>query len=99
MDTEVEGDRKTPLWSWLGSLGRRRQFRLTAFDRALIGAHGKALTTMVVGLQARGHLDVKEFADMLGLFSVVVADDDDLESSILAVWAGFMKDAIADPST
>lgn len=31
---------------------------------------------------------------MLGVFSVVVAEDDDIEGDILAVWAGIMKQSL-----
>ncbi|MBL7660950.1 hypothetical protein INQ28_32175, partial [Escherichia coli] len=45
--------------------------------------------------QARGHLDVREFSELLGIFSVVVGEDDDLEGMILAVWAGLLKDSVS----
>ena len=49
---------------------------------------------LLTALQARGHLQVGEFADMLGVFSVVVAKDDGLEGDILAVWAAIMKESL-----
>ncbi|MFG1305199.1 hypothetical protein V5F34_13835 [Xanthobacter autotrophicus] len=49
---------------------------------------------LVTALQARGHLDVAEFAETLGIFSVVVAEDDALEGDILAVWAGITKESL-----
>ncbi|MEK4035390.1 hypothetical protein WOA01_21445 [Methylocystis sp. IM2] len=77
---------QTPWRDWLAMLGRRRSRpRLSKVERALIGANGKALTMLVTALQARGHLDVREFADLLGIFSAVVGEDDDLEGMILAV--------------
>src|SRR3546814_4836284 len=63
-------------------------------DRALIAAHGKALTMLATTLQARGVLDVEDFAGTLGVFSVVVGEDNRLEGDILAVWAGIMKDSL-----
>jgi hypothetical protein len=63
------------------------------FDRALIAAHGKALTMLATALQARGVLDVEDFAGTLGVFSAVVAEDNQLEGDILAVWAGVMKES------
>ena len=62
---------------------------------ALIGANGKALTMLATAMQARGHLDVREFSELLGIFSVVVGEDDDLEGMILAVWAGLLKDSVS----
>jgi hypothetical protein len=76
-------------WPW-----RARRQRITQAERALIGAQGKALTMLVTALQARGHLDVAEFAETLGIFSVVVAEANALESDILAVWAGTMKESL-----
>ncbi|MEO9337081.1 hypothetical protein ABFT80_06555 [Mesorhizobium sp. SB112] len=63
-------------------------------DRALIAAHGKALTLLATTLQARGVLDVEDFSGTLGVFSVVVAEDNPLEGDILAVWAGIMKESL-----
>lgn len=48
----------------------------------------------VTALQARGVLDVNEFAATLGIFSVVVGEDDDLEGVILAAWSGLMKNSL-----
>ncbi|MBE9605701.1 hypothetical protein IAI18_12585 [Acetobacteraceae bacterium H6797] len=76
-------------WPW-----RMRRHRITPTERALIGAQGKALTMLLTALQARGHLNVEEFADTLGIFSVVVAEDNKLEGDILAVWAGTMKESL-----
>ncbi|MBO9378806.1 hypothetical protein GG804_18730 [Sphingomonas histidinilytica] len=45
-------------------------------------------------LQARGVLDVEDFAGTLGVFSVVVGEDNRVEGDILAVWAGIMKDSL-----
>ncbi len=97
MDTAVAGERKPAPWDWIGrlkDLGRTRPYRLTRTERAMIGAQGKALTMLVTALQARGHIETREFADMLGVFSVVVGEDDDLEGAILAAWAGMMKDSL-----
>lgn len=71
-----------------------RRHRITPMERALIGAQGKALTILVTTLQARGHLNAEEFARTLGIFSVVVAEEDALEGDILAVWAGTMKESL-----
>ena len=95
MNTAIAEDRRVAPGDWIKSLGgRRRRYRVSAADRALICAQGKALTLLLTALQARGHLEVSEFADMLGVFSVVVAEDDDLEGDILAVWAGIMKQSL-----
>lgn len=94
MTPAVAGDSVAPWRKWLAVLGRSRRSRWTRVERALIGANGKALTMLVTALQARSLLDVKEFADVLGVFSVVVGEDDDLEGIILAVWAGIMKDSL-----
>mgnify|MGYP001170056560 CR=1 FL=1 len=67
--------------------------RLSPVERALVCANGKALAMLATALQARGHLEVKEFADLLGVFSVVVGEEDDLEGAILAIWAGIMEDS------
>lgn len=97
MDTNVAGERKPVPWRWISrqkDRGRTRPYRLTRTERAMITAQGKALTMLVTALQARGHLQTREFADMMGVFSVVVAEDDDLEGTILAAWAGIMKDSL-----
>jgi len=95
MDTAVKDGARTPWRDWLAILGRRSRPRLSKVERALIGANGKALTALITALQARGHLDVREFSDLLGIFSVVVGEDDDLEGMILAVWAGLLKDSVS----
>lgn len=77
-------------WGWC----RARDCRPRQMDRALIAAHGKALTMLVTTLQARDLLDVEDFAGTLGVFSVVVGEDDPLEGDILAVWAGIMKESL-----
>ncbi len=95
MDTAAEGGARTPWRDWLAAFGRHRSRpKLSKVERALVGANGKALTMLVTALQARGHLKVREFADLLGVFSVVVGEDDDLEGMILAVWAGLLKDSV-----
>lgn len=94
MDTGIEGGTGASWHTWLGGLGRRRRTRPTQVERALIGANGKALTMLATALQARGHLEVEEFANLLGIFSVIAGEDDDLEGMILAVWAGLMKDSV-----
>lgn len=83
MDAAVKDGARTPWRDWLAMLGRRRRPRprLSKVECALIGANGKALTMLVTSLQARGHLDVREFADLLGIFS--------------AVWAGLLKDSVS----
>ncbi|WP_334147128.1 hypothetical protein [Hyphomicrobium sp.] len=81
MDTAVGSDAQTS--------------RLSPVERALVFANGKAPTVLVTALQARGHLDVKEFAGLLGVFSVVVGEEDDLEATILALWAGIMEDSVS----
>lgn len=52
-----------------------RRHRITPSERALIGTQGKAFTLLVTALQARGNLDVEDFASTLGVFSVVVAEE------------------------
>lgn len=96
MKTAIAEDRRPAPWDWIKSFaGRRpRRHRVSTADRALIGAQGKALTLLLTALQARGYLQVSEFADMLGVFSVVVGKDDDLEGDILAVWAAIMKESL-----
>lgn len=84
---------------FFGRLGRRWGLDSRPYpppsqmDRALIGAYGKALTMLVTTLHARGVLDVEEFASTLGVFSVVVAEDNQLEGDILAVWTGIMRES------
>jgi hypothetical protein len=96
MNTAVKDGARTPWRDWLGMLGRRRSRpKLSKVERALIGANGKALTMLATALQARGHLDVREFSELLGIFSVVVGEDEDLEGMILAVWAGLLKDSVS----
>lgn len=68
--------------------------RLSRVERSLIGAHGKALTVLVTALQARGHMEADEFADMLAVVSFVVREDSELEGTILAAWAGMIKDSL-----
>lgn len=63
-------------------------------DRALIAAQGKALTMLATMLQARGVMEVEEFADTLGVFAAVVAEENPLEGDILGVWAGTLKDSL-----
>lgn len=94
MDTAVERGAGAPWRDWFTILRHRRSRpRLSKVERALVGANGKALAMLVTALQARGHLDAREFADLLGIFSVVIGEDDDLEGMILAVWAGVLKDS------
>jgi hypothetical protein len=96
MDMAVKEGARTPWRDLLAMLGRQRSRpRLSKVERTLIGANGKALTMLVTALQARGHLDVREFSNLLGIFSVVVGEDDDLEGMILAVWAGLLKDSVS----
>jgi hypothetical protein len=68
------------------------KWHLTAGERALMGAQGKVLTLLLTALQSRGLLDAKEFAGLLGIFSVTVFEDDELQGDILAVWAGMMQE-------
>lgn len=96
MDTAVKDGARTPWRDRLAMLGRRRSRpRMSKVERALIGANGKALTMLATALQARDHLDVREFSELLGIFSVVVGEDDDLEGMILAVWADLLKDSVS----
>lgn len=96
MDTARAGRWSVQPWNWTRGLlrSRLRQLSVSTADRAVIGAQGKALTLLVVALQARGLIKLEEFADTLGVFSVVVAEDDDLEGTILAAWAGMMKNSL-----
>lgn len=96
MKTAIAEDRRSAPWDWIKNFaGRRpRRHHVSSADRALICAQGKALTLLLTALQARGHLQVGEFADMLGVFSVIVGKDDDLEGDILAVWAAIMKESL-----
>lgn len=89
------------LRDWIAARGRTRQSRpkLSAVERALIGANGKALTLLASALQARGHLEVEEFSNLLGIFSVLAAEDDDLEGAILAIWAGILKDSLSESAS
>ena len=94
MDTVGADGARAPWRDRLAAMmPRRSRPKLSKVERALVGANGKALTMLVTALQARGHLDVREFADLLGIFSVVVGEDDDLEGMILAVWVGLLKDS------
>ncbi|WP_454885456.1 hypothetical protein [Sphingomonas oryzagri] len=49
---------------------------------------------MATSLQARGVIEVREFAGTLAVFSVVVSEDNALEGDILAVWAAIMKESL-----
>jgi hypothetical protein len=80
---------------WLSRLGRfrfRRGRRIDDVDRTLIAAQGKALLLLTTTLHARGSLDADEFAEVLGIFSVLSAEENELEGNVLAIWAGIMKD-------
>jgi hypothetical protein len=48
-----------------------------SMDRALIAAQGKALTLLIAVLQRNGIVSFEEFGDLLGAFSVVVAEDNE----------------------
>ena len=65
---------------------------LSVGERALMGAQGKVMVLLLTKLQGQGLLDAHEFAGLLGIFSVAVAEDDALQGDILAVWAGMMKE-------
>lgn len=99
MTTVADGQRR-PGRGILDRLGLRLGLRWRSYppprqmDRALIAAHGKALAMLATTLQARGVLDVEDFAGTLAVFSVVVAEDSELEGDILAVWAGILKDSL-----
>lgn len=69
---------------------RRDRYATTARRAPAVRRHRRRLKPVERGL----HLEVSEFADMLGVFSVVVAEDDDIEGDILAVWAGIMKQSL-----
>lgn len=68
--------------------------RLSRTERAIIGAQGKVLIMLVSMLQARGQLELEEVSSMLGVFSVVVSEDSELEGDILALWAAMMKQIV-----
>lgn len=78
--------------SWFGIFRHGHRSQLSRTERAIIGAEGRALIMLVSLLHARGHLDMKEVSSMLGLFSVVVGEENELEGDILALWAAMMKD-------
>lgn len=87
IDTRVSG--------WRSWFRRPRPRRITTTEQALIAAHGKALAIMATALQAGGHLDAKRFAEMLALFGVVASETDDLQGSIIAMWAAAMEESVA----
>lgn len=97
----VISDRRNPPWAdwalglrrWLGA-SSARSTRFSKADRAIIAAQGKALTLLATTLHARGVIEMQDFAGTLGVFSVVVAEDDQAEGDILAVWAAIMKDSL-----
>jgi hypothetical protein len=60
---------------------------------ALILAQGKALALVAALLQRGGFVDAAEFGEMLGVFSVTVAESDPEEGDILAVWAAVVRDS------
>lgn len=98
MDAMISGLRNPPwadlarvLRRWLGA-SPARHVRFSEADRAVITAQGKTLMLLATMLHARGVMDMEEFAGTLGVFSVVVAEDNAAEGDILAVWAGLMKD-------
>lgn len=68
------------------------QSPLSEGERALMGAQGKVLMMLLTVLKGRNLVDAAEFARLLGIFSVVVAEDDKLQGDILAVWAGMMRE-------
>src|SRR3546814_14909275 len=87
--TTVNREQRKAGRDFLGRLATRWGWRTQHYprprpmDRALIAAHGKALTMLATTLQARGVLDVEDFAGTLGVFSVVVGEDNRLEGEIL----------------
>lgn len=77
---------------WRSWLRRLRPHRISATERAVITAHGKALTLLTTALQAKGHLDAQRFGEMLGLYGTVVSEDDKLQGAILATWAAAVEE-------
>jgi hypothetical protein len=62
-------------------------------DRTLILAQGKALALVAALLQRGGIVEAAEFGDMLGVFSVTVAETDPEEGDVLAIWAAIIRDS------
>src|SRR3546814_13450094 len=74
--TTVNREQRKAGRDFLGRLATRWGWRTQHYprprpmDRALIAAHGKALTMLATTLQARGVLDVEDFAGTLGVFRI-----------------------------
>lgn len=79
---------------WRSWFRRVRPRRISATERSLIAAHGKALAMLATTLQSGGHIDARRFAEMLALFGTVVSEEDKLQGAILAHWAGAMEESM-----
>ncbi len=88
----VRGQKRWSPCRWLRAQTVPRS-RFSESDRTIIAAQGKALALLVTTLHARGVIDMEEFANTLGVFSAVVAEDDPSEGDVLAVWAGIIEDS------
>ncbi len=89
MNTAEIKDQLSGLRYWLH---RVRSPRLSATERAVIAAHGKALAMLATMLQS--HLDARRFGEMLALFGTVVREEDKLQGANLALWAGTMEESL-----
>ena len=56
-------------------------------DRALVSAHGKMVAVVASVLHAAGVTSTDEFARLLKVFADTVAETDEQEAEILALWS------------
>lgn len=84
------------LWNRVahGVTRRSSGYPLSDVELAIVGAQGKALRLLLTALEARGQIEVEEFASLLGIFAALSKDEDCLEGDILALWAGMLKESL-----
>lgn len=91
MNTVRANDKESGWRNWFRG---PRNDRASAGEQALIAAQGKAMAALATALQSSGHLDARRFSAMLALFSAVVAEEDKLQGSILAIWADILEQSL-----
>lgn len=64
----------------------------TMRDLASIQARGELVRSIAELLEDAGIQSAEEFGNLLGLFSVIVAEDGGEEGDILAYWASLVRD-------
>lgn len=62
------------------------------FDRSLARAIGGALAVIGTLLNKTGSVPIREFADALGVYSVVSAEHDRREGIYLGAWAAMLRE-------